>query len=84
MWGLQVDLYIYCSNGGNDNLSPGEVLNPLLDAIEVALAPDNIVTRKCTLGGLVQHCWIEGTVETFEGTLGDREVAIVPIIIKFA
>jgi hypothetical protein len=31
-----------------------------------------------TLGGLVQWARIEGTIETFEGTLGDQEVALIP------
>ncbi|HXP74621.1 MAG TPA: hypothetical protein VN823_10790 [Stellaceae bacterium] len=53
-------------------------MNPLLDAIETALAPD-LVTNVQSLGGLVAHCWIAGKVETDEGVLGGQAVAIVPI-----
>jgi hypothetical protein len=35
------------------------IINPILDGIEAALAP-NIVTGTQTLGGLVSHAWIEG------------------------
>jgi hypothetical protein len=77
---LHVDAYIYANTGDSD-LSPGEFLNPLLDAIEAALAP-NPITNKQQLGGLVEHVWVEGEIETDEGTLGDQGVCIVPIVIK--
>lgn len=35
-----------------------------------------------TLGGLCSHCWIAGTIETDEGTLGDQAVAAIPIEIQ--
>jgi hypothetical protein len=77
---LHVDAYIYASTGDPD-ASPGEMINPLLDAIEAALAPDPI-TNKQRLGGLVEHVWVEGEIETDEGTLGDQGVCIVPLVIK--
>ena len=79
VWTLQVDIYVYVYQ---KNGVPSQQLNPLLDAVGAALAPDPI-TNKCTLGGLVQHAWIEGAIETDEGTLGDQAVAIIPIVIKF-
>jgi hypothetical protein len=36
------------------------VLNPLLDAVEAALYPDNIVDQTLRLGNLVYRAWIEG------------------------
>lgn len=80
-WLLRLHLFIYVNSGPNPEAvkSPAELLNPLLDAIEVALAPDDQDNATCTLGGLVSHCWISGTIETFEGTMGSQEVAIVPI-----
>jgi hypothetical protein len=77
---LHVDAYIYANRAISD-LSPGEVMNPLLDALEAALAP-NPITNKQQLGGLVEHVWVEGEIETDEGTLGDQGVCIVPIVIK--
>jgi hypothetical protein len=41
--------------------SGAAILHPLLEAVEAALdTPDNASTNTLTLGGLVQHCWIEG------------------------
>ena len=57
--------------------SPAPALNVLLDAVEVALAPD--FTGYQTLGGLVYDCKISGKIETLEGILGGQEVALVPI-----
>ena len=70
------ELYVYARTDGG--LDPGPVINPLLDAIEQALEP-NAVEQVQTLGGLVDHCRIEGAIETDEGTLGDQLVAIIPI-----
>lgn len=77
-WTLEADIYLYARTTGD--LVPSSVLNPLVDAVEDALQPQYPDVEKCqTLGGLVQHCWIEGNIETDEGTLGDQAVAIIPI-----
>lgn len=76
-WTLSVDVYVYARTDGGQ--VPGTVMNPILDAIETALKPDNPMTRTQTLGGLVEHCWIEGDVQTDEGALGDQAVSIVPV-----
>lgn len=76
-WLLSADVYIYVRTTGAD--APGPVINPILDAVTDALAPDNPVRNTCTLGGLVEWARIEGAIETDEGTLGDQAVAIIPI-----
>jgi len=76
-WTLSTDIYVYARTDGDQ--VPGTVMNPLLDAIEAVLQPDNAMQRTQSLGGLVERCWIEGDIETDEGTLGDQAVAIVPI-----
>ena len=76
-WLLAADLFVY-AQAPDDATSPATVINPLLDAIETALAP-GAVDNLQTLGGLVAHCWIAGRVETDEGVLGGQAVAIVPI-----
>lgn len=77
-WTLSVDVYVYARTDGA--ATPGSIINPLLDAIEAALAP-NAIENAQTLGGLCEWCRIEGAIETDEGTLGDQAVAIVPISI---
>lgn len=56
--------------GQPDQTTPGAtVLNPLLDAVETALAPDDVTQNVLTLGGLVSHCWIEGETVKVVGDL---------------
>ena len=76
-WRASVDLYVY-AQAPDELTPPASVINPLLDAIETALAPDP-VSHVQTLGGLVQHCWIAGRIQTDEGVLGGQAVAIVPV-----
>lgn len=80
-WELHATLYLYAHTQADPAKAPAEILNPLIDAVVAALAPDPI-TNKCTLGGLVQHAWIEGAIETDEGVLGDQAVAVIPLVIK--
>jgi hypothetical protein len=79
VWTLSVDVYIYV-HSSDPYLAPATVLNPLLDAVEAALAP-SVTTGLQDLGlpATVQHAYIAGKVETDEGVLGDQAVAIVPI-----
>ena len=57
---------------------PASANNALMDAIEAALAPDS-ADGCCTLGGLVQHCWIEGEVFKDPGDLDGQALLIAPI-----
>ncbi len=75
---LRADVYVYAHT--TDGTAPATTLNDLLDAIADALEPDPHPGVQ-TLDGLVHHCWIDGDIETDEGTLGDQAVAIVPITI---
>jgi hypothetical protein len=78
-WRLNVDLYLYVNSGDDPQASPAIILNPILDAIEALFPPSDEDGPMQTLGGLVSHCWISGTIETTEGVLGQQEVAIIPI-----
>lgn len=82
-WTLSIDLYLYVhTNQINDPATTSsQLLNPLMDAIESALVIDDLSNDACTLGGLVSHCFIDGTVEVFEGNLGDEAVMIIPITV---
>lgn len=78
-WELTADLYIYvwCAD---KTISPGTIINPLVKNIGDAIDPDpSTGIQDLGLPGLVSHCWIEGDVEIFEGLLGEKAVAIVPV-----
>lgn len=74
-WHLDFTARIYVNTAGDTD--PADALDPILDAIEGKFTSAAALPQ--TLGGLVQWARIEGTIETFEGTLGDQEVALIPI-----
>lgn len=75
---LQCDVYLYVDSGNDMTATPATIINPLMDAIEMALAPDP-VSGVQTLGGTVSHCWIEGEIMSDEGYLGSQGVLIIPV-----
>jgi len=79
-WSCDLDAYVYC-HAPDEATAATTILNPLLDAIEAALAPSgaDVATNTQTLGGLAYQAAIVGKIETDEGTLGGQAVAIVPI-----
>jgi hypothetical protein len=76
---IRPKIYIYASTAGG--LEPGPIINPILDAVQTLFSPDRAdpMQQKQTLGGLVEHARIDGEIVTFEGTLGDQEVAFIPL-----
>jgi hypothetical protein len=79
LWALSVDLFLYV-HSSDPYVAPATLLNPLLDAVEAALA-GSAATGLQDLGlpATVQHAYISGKIETDEGVLGDQAVAIVPV-----
>ena len=79
VWVLAVDLYVYV-HSSDPYQPPASLLNPLLDAVEAALAPVAATgLQDLGLPEMVQHAYLAGTVETDEGVLGDQAVAILPV-----
>ena len=79
VWTLAVELYVYV-HSSDPYLAPATLLNPLLDAVEAALAPSAATgLQDLGLPAMVQHAYISGKIETDEGVLGDQAVAIVPV-----
>ena len=78
-WRLYADFWIYVYSD-DPYLAPSSLLNPLIDALEAALAPAPATgIQNLGLPAMVQHAYIAGKVETDEGTLGDQALAIVPV-----
>lgn len=79
-WRVNWILYAY---NDDPSTAPSVQLNTLVDAALAALAPATGFDKN-TLGGLVEYCAVEGDIEIFEGVLGDRAIAIIPIRIVIA
>lgn len=77
-WQITCHCYLYARTD-DPNETPGTIINNMLDNIERALEP-GAPGETQTLGlDSISHCWIEGNIESDEGTLGEQAVAIVPI-----
>jgi hypothetical protein len=76
---LEADFYIYVHTS-DPYMAPAMLLNPLIDAVELALAPDPISgLQQLGLPGMVRHVRINGMIETAEGVLLDQEIGIIPV-----
>lgn len=78
-WTLLFDLYIYVNTTNDPNVIPASLMNPILDQVDSMFNPDNLADYALTLGGLVSHAAINGTVITDEGLLDDQAVVVIPI-----
>jgi hypothetical protein len=79
VWTLSADLYLYVQSS-DPYAAPATLLNPLIDAIEAALAPSPATgIQDLGLPDMVSHAYIGGKLESDEGVLGDQAVAIIPV-----
>ena len=77
-WLLSVSLVIYVNTGGDSEVAPTTQLNPIIGEITTLFSP-NPATGRQTLGGLVRHAEIVGTIEIDEALMNGQAVAIVPL-----
>lgn len=79
---LEAEVYIYIHES-DPAIPPSKQLNTMVDRVRAKLTPNNPeVCEYQTLEGLVEHCWIEGTIavyEAVENMLDDQGIAIIPI-----
>lgn len=79
---LEAEVYLYIHEADR-NIPPSSQLNLYIDKLREAIKPE--FPEMCeyqTLGGLVEHCWIDGTIEVYEAVenmLDDQGIAIIPI-----
>lgn len=84
---LRADIICYAQIPKTDAANPGgHFLNPLVDAVEAALTTltgTDSLQGYLTLGGLVDRCWISGTVikETGEIDADGQAIAVIPVSI---
>lgn len=74
--------YLYV-DVGNDSASqnaiPDTQLNNIIDAFVTALKPDNAITRRQTLGGLVEAVWLSGQAPHASGDTTGKAMVVMPI-----
>lgn len=79
VWTLGVELYLYV-HSSDPYAPPVGALNPLIDAVEAALAPPPATgLQDLGLPNMVRHAYIAGRVEINEGGLRDQAVAVIPV-----
>lgn len=78
---LEFDMFLYINSGQDPNTNPDTEMNNLLDAIDAALAaiPNGPPQSVQDLGGIVNHAWIEGTVNRAPGYLNGEGMALFTI-----
>lgn len=66
---------------GDPNVAGATIVNPMIDAVQDALAIDDWGKNNCTLGGLVHYARIEGPVVKETGDLDSNGLggAVIPI-----
>lgn len=79
---LQAEVYLYIHE--SDTVTPPSTqLNTYIDKLRQAIKPEfPEICEYQTLGGMVEHCWIDGTIEVYEAVenmLDDQGIAIIPI-----
>ena len=79
-WGYKPVQYLYVNAGNDTSVNPATIINPMIDAMKSAFAP-NGPRNVQTLNGLVVRCWIN-KVELQEGVLGQIEVALIRFDLK--
>lgn len=80
---MKCDWYLYLNDKGDRQTPPSTRINDFMTSIDKLFLPDAGLAT-FTLGGLVQHCFINGEVRIVEGVLGDYSIAIIPINILIA
>ncbi len=74
---LRANVFIMVESA-DANIASGIVLNNLIDQVEAALAP-TLFQPQQTLGGIVAHAWIEGTIDIYEAIKTQRAAALIPV-----
>ena len=76
--GMRATIFAYAYAAGDDEIG-GTYINNMLDGIEAALAPDDIMAGVLTLGGQVQWCRVEGEIIKDPGDLDKQALLMIPI-----
>ncbi len=75
---INAEIFIWLSAGQDQNAVPDIVVNNLLDSLDEILAPLPGYDTQ-TLGGLVDHCYIEGEIMKVPGDVDGLGMLIIPL-----
>jgi hypothetical protein len=78
---LEAHLLCYTDTTDPDSTPPAIVINTLMDVVDDVLTTVNNPSNTQTLGGLVEHVYIEGDVMIAEGLLQENSIFVVPLTI---
>ena len=80
-WTFRASAWIYYRTDGlrTEHTYPDQLTDQFLDNIEATFQTDLGVSL--TLGGLVKHCWIDGTCYADPGISDPQAIIIIPISI---
>lgn len=78
---LRSHVVMYFTDGSVDSILPATLCNNAMDAIDNALNINLNPSNAQTLGGLVEHVYLEGEVSIAEGLLQEISIVTVPITI---
>jgi hypothetical protein len=78
------EIWIYSKTGSDPEAVPETALNKLISAVRATLSPTPVfagvsVQNVQTLGGAVEHCWIEGHPIISPGDAVDIASALIPV-----
>lgn len=76
---LESHFLVYTDTGNPAAMLPSTAMNVLLDVLDDVLVQPANGSYVQTLGGLVNHVYIEGKIEIAEGLLQSKSISVVPI-----
>lgn len=79
---FMVKWIVYQRTGSNKSIAGAIENNKILDAVQDALTPkpgDDGYPNRQTLGGLVYHCFVDGSIFKDPGDLDDQGMMVIPI-----
>ena len=78
---LTAMLAMYTSTSQPNAVLPATLINALMDTVDEVIENVGNPSNAQTLGGLVEHVYLEGEVEIYEAFLQDKSIVLVPLTI---
>ena len=78
---LAPHLVMYTSTSQPNAVLPATLINALMDTVDEVIENPGNPSNTQTLGGLVEHVYLEGEVQIFEGYLQDKSIVLIPLTI---